>query len=106
MMSTYLLTAANKPDAVSQIAHAYIWYFIISVIIIPFIGLVIYIVRLIRQNASSVSDIKINVMSHNQYDEENLIRSAHDKLCKDELGIESLTEEEKAVLRKHGINVK
>ena len=101
MMSTYLLAAANKPDAVSQIAHAYIWYFIIS-----FIGLVIYIVRLIRQNASSESDIKINVMSQNQYDEENLIRSAHDKLCKDELGIESLTEEEKAVLRKHGINVK
>ena len=106
MISAFLLAAANRPDSVSQIAHAYIWYFIISVIIIPFIGLVIYIVRLIRQNASSESDIKVNIMSQNQYDEENLIRSAHDKLCKDELGLESLTEEEKAVLRKHGINVK
>ena len=105
MLSTILLTAANKPDAVSQIAHAYIWQFIITAIIVPIIGLIIYIVRIVRQNISSESDIPVNVISQNQYDEENLIRSAYDKLCKDELGIESLTEEEKAVLRKHGINV-
>ena len=73
MLSTILLTATNKPDAVSQIAHAYIWYFIISVIIVPIIGLIIYIVRIVRQNISSESDIPVNVISQNQYDEENLM---------------------------------
>ena len=105
METVYYILMSGGKDAVSQLAHAYIWYFIIAVIIVPIIGLVIFIVRTVKQNTVHESEIKINDVGYSKHEEERLLQRAHAKLCEYNLGPDSLTEEEKAVLRKHNINV-
>ncbi|MBR2554989.1 MAG: hypothetical protein IKE94_09040 [Aeriscardovia sp.] len=107
MVGMYLLAASTKPDAVGQIAHAYIWLFIFTVFIAPAIKLVIEICRIVKESGVTrrKNNIPIRYQESFTPEEESLIRSAYDKLCKDKLGKESLTEEEKEVLRKNGINV-
>ena len=107
MIGMYLLAVSTKTDVVGQIAHAYIWLFVVTAFIAPAIKLVIEICRIVK--ASGVTRRKSNLQIRYQKsftpEEDSLIQSAYDKICKDNLGKESLTEEEKEVLRKNGINV-
>ena len=107
MIELFLLAATPKPDAVSQAGKAVIWYFIGIVIVVPLVKLGIDIYHILKEHGviGRKNTIPVNQKPENPYEEYNLIKRAYDKLCEDELGIESLTEEEKRALRKHGIDI-
>lgn len=97
MFTNYML------DAVSDIAHLMIARYIIIVIIIPILGLVVYIYNTIKtQHRQNNLGINIHSTQDNLYKDINLLRSAKDKL-EEGYGLESLSREELRILDKYDI---
>ena len=92
-----------KPDAINQYSKIYFLYLLLIIFIVPIIKLVIDIYHIVRDHKRKQTTIHVNYSnaSENPYEEENLLRSIHDKLCVNNLGLESLTKEELQILKKH-----